>query len=165
MLRDLRKQVFKIFVDIKIVSLSRLDYAVDDRTGVGSIDRIDQFPVVPSDTERPDRLFSDVVVKRQCRIIQEGTQILLLVQAVLDTFLGFIAANCSILCFSRPIEESIDQWLHQFLSFLLPFRRRQLLKGIIRVVYVLYLYICFVCQSAGRFLLAKALVPVRYTHM
>ena len=37
-MRDLRKQVFKIFVYIKIVSLSCLDYAVDDRTGIGSID-------------------------------------------------------------------------------------------------------------------------------
>ena len=56
MLRDLRKQVFKIFVYVKIVSLSRLDYAVDDRTGIGSIDRIDQFPVVPAYAERPYRL-------------------------------------------------------------------------------------------------------------
>ena len=109
MLRDLRKQVFKIFVYVKIISLSRLDYAVYDRTRISTTHRIDEFPVVPAYTERSDRLLSDVVVQRQCRIIKESTQILLLVQAVLDTFLGFIAANCSILCFSRPIEESIDQ--------------------------------------------------------
>ena len=58
MLRYLRKQVFKIFVYIKIISLSRLDYAVYDRTCISSADSIDQLPVVPSYTERPDRLLS-----------------------------------------------------------------------------------------------------------
>ena len=120
MLRDLRKQVFKIFVYIEIVSLSRLDYAVYDRAGIGSVDRIDEFPVVPSYTERPNRLLSDVVVQRDRRIIKEGTQIPLLVQAVLDTFPGFITAGGSILCFSRPVEELIDQRLYKLLSFFLP---------------------------------------------
>lgn len=35
-LRNLRKQIFEVFVYIKIVGLSRLDDAVDDRTGIGS---------------------------------------------------------------------------------------------------------------------------------
>jgi hypothetical protein len=60
MLRDLRKQVFKIFVYVKIISLSRLDYAVYDRTRISTTHRIDELPVVPAYTERSDRLLSDL---------------------------------------------------------------------------------------------------------
>ena len=61
-LRDLRQQVLQVFVDLKPVRLGCFHQAVDDRTGLGTMDGVDEVPVGSANGERPDRTLRGRVV-------------------------------------------------------------------------------------------------------
>ena len=89
MLWNLCKQMFEVVVDIQVVCFRSFYYAVQDSTGLSSMDCIDQLPVFLSNTKRPDCLFGQVVIKWYLWIIKEYPQVFFLIDAVFDTICCF----------------------------------------------------------------------------
>lgn len=61
-LRNLRQQMFQIFVDLQLVRLGRFHQAVDNSTGLGAVDGVNDVPVGPPNGKGTDRTLC-------CRII------------------------------------------------------------------------------------------------
>lgn len=72
--------------DVQVVELTGLNYAVDNRTRLGTMNCIDQLPVLFAHTEWPDCAFCGIVVEWNLRIVQEYSKVLLLIQAVVQRF-------------------------------------------------------------------------------
>ena len=56
-LRDLRQQILQIFVDLQLVRLGGFHQTVDDCTGLGTVDGVNDMPVCPANGERADGPF------------------------------------------------------------------------------------------------------------
>ena len=126
MLRDLCKEILKIIIGLQVVRLRSLRYAIDDRTGLRSGNRIDHHPVLLPYTEPPDGLLCCIVMHRYFSIIQKYLQVFFLVQAVMEPFpcLPFPGDTADILFYSFEIR--LHQWADAHLSALFPFFCRQL---------------------------------------
>ena len=80
--RDLRQQMLQVFVDLQLVGVGGLYQAVDNRTGFGTVDGINDMPVGSANGERPDGSLRCGIVDRDVAILQEHFEVLLLVNTV-----------------------------------------------------------------------------------
>ena len=49
--------MLQIAENVEVIELSSLYQGIDDRTGLGSTDGINEYPVLPSDRKRPNGPF------------------------------------------------------------------------------------------------------------
>ena len=89
MFRNLGQKIFEVSERIQVISLGGLCYAVDDRTGICTIDGVDHDPVLFPYTERTDCSFCSIVIHRNRTILQEIPQVGFLMQAVRKANAGF----------------------------------------------------------------------------
>ena len=81
-LRNLRQQVFQIFVDLQVVCLGRLYQAVDGCAGFGIMDGINDMTVGSANGKGSDGPPCCGIINRNIAILQEYFQVLFLVYAV-----------------------------------------------------------------------------------
>ena len=80
--RDLRQQLLQVFVDLQLVGLGSLYQAVDDRTGFGTVDGVNDMPVGSTNGKGADGTLRCGIIDGDIPILQEYFQIFLLVHAV-----------------------------------------------------------------------------------
>lgn len=71
MFRDFFQKILEVFVRFQIVCLCGLSYAVDHCGGFGTIDRINDLPVLLADAEASDCTLRRIIVHRNISISQE----------------------------------------------------------------------------------------------
>ena len=67
--------MLQILVDLQVVGLGGLYQAVDNRTGFGTVDGVNDMPVGSANGERPDNTLRCGIVDRDIPILQEYFQI------------------------------------------------------------------------------------------
>ena len=78
------EDIFEIVVYLEVIRKSRLDDAVDYGAGFRAVHCIDVYPVLPAEGERTDRSFGGIVIHRHIAMLQEDSEVWLLVKAVFD---------------------------------------------------------------------------------
>lgn len=125
MLRDHGQQVLEVPVGVKAVGLGRFCDAVDRGTRFRTLYRVDHDPVLLSDTETSDGSFRGIVIHGDLTILEEVTEVLLLVEAVRKTVSGLGLFGDLRTVLLQPCKESIDKRLHKHLALPETFLRRQ----------------------------------------
>ena len=74
--------MLQVFVDLQVVGLGGLYQAVDNRTGFGTVDGINDMPVGSANGKGADSTLRCGIVDRNIPILQEHFEVLLLVNAV-----------------------------------------------------------------------------------
>ena len=130
MLRDFCQEIFKVFIRLQVICFCCLSYAVNDRTGFCTCNRINHYPVLLPDAGSAARLFRCVVMHRHFSIIQKYFQVFFLIQAVLKTFPGlpFFGDAADILF--QPLKIGLHQWADADLSAFFAFFCRQFFQDL-----------------------------------
>jgi hypothetical protein len=80
--RDLCQQMLQIFVDLQIIGLCSLHQTVDRCAGFGTVDGINDVPIRSANCERTDGTLCCGVIDGDISVLQEYTQVFLLVDTV-----------------------------------------------------------------------------------
>ncbi len=71
MLRDLPKQIFQILVNFQIIGFRGLNKTVNNSTGLGSVNSVNDVPVGPADRKRTYRALGRGVVYRHHTVFKK----------------------------------------------------------------------------------------------
>lgn len=95
MLRYLGQKMLQVFVELQLVRLGRLRHAVDNCTGLDTVDGINEVLVGAANGEGPYRTLRCKVIDVDFSVVQEHFQLFLLVQTIFQAIPRLLTQNRS----------------------------------------------------------------------